>query len=78
MERIDLVQLVDRLRRAQPRNADVMALCDYAMVTLQTKPVTYQPEPVTYQATTCPRCEALAKRERDRVRRWREAKSNGS
>ncbi len=69
---MSLYQTISRIRRAMPRNADVMTICDELE-----KRLTVQPS----IPTGCPKCERFAdlnrQRAREGMRKLRAAKSNG-
>jgi hypothetical protein len=66
MDNVEISKTIDRLRRAQPRNADTMAVCD-ALAMLLVKVLVAKPasQPV------CPECERRRQQTADRVRRYR-------
>ena len=75
MDSNDLRTAIGRIRRAMPRNADVMLICDAAEATLIKPPVTLQaPLPVTLHPPVtlhCPACAERRRRNLERVRRHR-------
>ena len=62
MDSVEISKTIDRLRRAQPRNADTLAVCDALAALLVVKPVV---------ASTCPECERRRQRGAELVRRHR-------
>jgi hypothetical protein len=73
MDKIELAQLIARVRRAMPRNGDVMALCD-VLERRMVGNVTSPPSNVTSGArnvTDCPRCAQQKEAARARVARHR-------
>jgi hypothetical protein len=84
MESVELVHLIDRLKRTFARQPDVLALCEH--VTLHKCPVALQPAPVTLPVTSrrqamsmaqsgCLECERRRKQTLARVRRARQNRS---
>jgi hypothetical protein len=58
MDKVAIIQAIERVRRLMPRNIDVMLVCDAASVTLL-PPVTLQPAPVTlHECAECRRRRA--------------------
>ena len=63
--------VIARVRRAMPRNADVMAICDALEVTLHKPEGHVTPEAVTLRKSGCPVCEARRAADAARARRHR-------
>lgn len=75
MELAEVRRAIERVRRAMPRNQDVMTICDAAETKLVTLP---PPPPVTLPSpehppsnVTCPACLARAEANRKRVAKFR-------
>lgn len=69
-------QLIARLRRAMPRNTDVMTLCDLAeraLIAMSRPPVHVMSPPLVMSqpGATCPVCDARRQAHRLRVRTYR-------
>ncbi len=70
-DNIDLLGAIARVRRAMPRNVDVMLICDLleSNVTESSRNVTAQGAQESKR--TCPICEGAKTKTRNRVRKHR-------
>ena len=76
----DEVLLIARVRRAMPRNADVLAVCDLAERNVTAAPsVPLQAEiPAERNVTACPVCAARREADARRVRAHRAKRRGGA
>jgi hypothetical protein len=65
----ELVAAVGRLQRAQPRNADVLDICEALLHLLRQRNVTQSEQ---RNVTACPQCKAYRLQAAERQRRWRD------